>query len=154
MPRRPRPVSRQPPKNSIPAQEKSRQRPLPPKQVAKLKPRVENPSGSSSEEDEDEEDHPEVIGEERDDGSDEEDTAAPRISQWMDDEDLYEHVNDEPVRFSVHRSTYEYLISMQRPIEEGSCSSIHDYSGPDSQHATRPGIGTFWRPIESKAHIR
>ena len=57
-------------------------------------------SESSSEEDEGEGDHPEVMEAERNsDIDDEEDTGAPRMSQWVDDnEDLYNHVNDEPVR--------------------------------------------------------
>ena len=130
MPRRPRPVSRQPPKDSISAHQKSNQRPLPPKLVAELKSRVDEISGSSEEEDEDEEDHPEVIGEEGNDDDDGEDTDIPRISQWVDDdEDFYKHVNDEPVRPSVHHSSCEYLTSMQRPIEEGGHSSIHHFSG-------------------------
>jgi hypothetical protein len=38
------------------------------------------------------------------------DEDVPRISQWVDDdEDLYKHVNDEPVRPSVHRNSYEYI---------------------------------------------
>ena len=103
MPRRPRPVSRQPPKDYKSAQEKLKKRPLPPKLVAKLKSRMAKSSGSSSEEDEGEEDHPKVMGEESsNDVDDEEDTDAPRMSQWVDDnEHLYNHLNDEPVRPSV-----------------------------------------------------
>ena len=95
------------------------------------------------------------MGEERNsDIDDEEDTGAPRMSQWVDDnEDLYDHVDDEPVRPSVRHSSCEYLTSMQRPVEEGGHPSIHDSSGSDSQYPTRPGISTLWRPNESKMHI-
>jgi len=149
MPRRPRPVSRQPPKESISTHRGLKQGPLPPKLVAKLKSRVEENSGSS------EEDHPEVTGEERNDSNDEEDTGAPRISQWVDDdEDFYQHVNDEPVRPFVHHSSCEYLTSTQRLVEEGGHCSIHHCSGSDSQHRTRPGIGTLWRASEGKTHVR
>lgn len=104
--------------------------------VARLKSRVDEISGSSEEEDEDEEEDPEVIEEEEgNDGDDGEDTGAPRISQWVDDdEDVYKHVNDEPVRPSVHHSSCEYLTSMQRPVEEGGHSSNHHCSGSDSWH--------------------
>lgn len=104
MPRRPRPVSRRPLKNSISAKEKLKPRHLPPTPVVKLKSRLEEPSGSSSSSSvsEDEEDHLDVI-ERGDDDDDEEGADAPRISHWVDDdEDLYEHINDEPVRPSVH----------------------------------------------------
>jgi hypothetical protein len=155
MPRRPRPVSRQPPKDSISIHKGLKQRPLPPKLVATLKSRVEENSGSSEEEAEDEEDHPEAIGAKQNDSDDEEDADAPRISQWVDDdEDFYQHVNDEPVRPSVHHSSCEYLTSMQRLVEEGGHSSIHHCSGSDSQHLIRPGIGTLWRASESKTHVR
>ena len=158
MPRRSRPVSRQPPKNYKLAPDELKQRPLPPGLVAKLKSRVAKSSRSSSEEEEDEEDEEErleVMGEERNSDTDDEDeTDAPQMSQWVDDNgDLYEHVNDEPVRPSVYHSSCKYLTSMQIPVEEGGHSSIHHSSGSDSQDPTRPGISTFWCPNKSKAHV-
>ena len=128
---------------------------MPPELVAKPKSRVAKRSRSSSEEEEDEEDHLEVMGEERNsDTDDEEEADAPRMSQWVEDNrDLYKRVNDEPVRPSVHHSNCKYLTSMQIPVEEGGHSSIHYASGSDSQDPTRPGISTFWRPNKSKAHI-
>jgi hypothetical protein len=104
MPRRPRPTSRRPPKASILAQENLEPRPKP---VAKLKSRVEEPLGSSSDEDDDKEGHPGVMEGSSDD-DDEEDPNAPRISQWLDDdEDLYgNNTNDEPVRPPVHCNAF------------------------------------------------
>jgi len=110
MPRRPRPVSRRPPKNSKSAQKTLKPRSLPPDLVATLKPRVEEPSGSSPEEDEDEEDRLEVMEEGSDNSGDEEYADTPRISQWVDDDEgLYKHINDEPVSPSVHRDSYKYI---------------------------------------------
>lgn len=100
MPRRPRPASRQPPKNLISAQETLKPKPLPPNSVAKLESPVEESSGLSSEGDENEEGHLEVIEEGSGDSEGEdEDADAPRISQWVDDDNnSYKLANDEPVR--------------------------------------------------------
>ena len=102
MPRRPRPVSRRPPKNFISAQGILKSRPLPPNSVVKLESLVEISSGLSSEEDDNEESDLEVIEKGSDSNDNEEDAGTPRVSQWVDDDEVsYKHANDEPVRISA-----------------------------------------------------